>query len=57
MDFQYVLARIREQESSDKKCVATLKVGAFKMVIPIERLRNGKYRSRKVDMTGIGKLP
>jgi hypothetical protein len=55
-DLQYVLTRLHEREAAGKKSEATLEVGAFKMVIPAERLRKGKYRSRMIDINNASKL-
>ncbi|KAE8443483.1 hypothetical protein EG329_001794 [Mollisiaceae sp. DMI_Dod_QoI] len=49
-DLQYVLTRLYEREAAGKKSEATLEVGAFKMVIPAERLRKGKYRPKRADI-------
>jgi hypothetical protein len=55
-DLQYVLARLREREAAGKKSEATLEVGAFKMVIPAERPRKGKYHPGRVDVNDTSKL-
>jgi len=53
---QYVLSEVRAREVAGKKSEATLQVGGFKMVIPPERIRKGKYRTSNTNMNLSGKL-